>query len=352
MGFCFRFFRFLAFKLDAELAHRLTLWVCSFFPKTIAWIFYRKQRKIDPKYSLDIGGIPWAFPVGLAAGLDKNARATDFFSSLLFGALEVGTVTPRPQGGNPRPRLYRYPKIESLRNHMGFNSEGMEIVANNIARGRRTKIIGVNLGKNRNTLANEAFKDYQKLYKHFAPLADYLVINVSSPNTPGLRALESQEALEYLFDSLEDLRKERPCPLFIKISPGLGSDILEVIVSVATKYHLTGIVATNTAVMEKFGKGGMSGTILKELAQETRERVLKLTKGTNLEVIGVGGISSFDDLLAFWKAGGKVVQIYTSFIFRGPQLLEEIREGINRKMEEEGVSSLTQLIEKIHSHGL
>ena len=342
MGFLFRIFRFFAFRVDPERIHHLTLFLFSLFPRGLSWIF--GQYRHDPKYALKVGGLVWPFPVGLAAGLDKNAVAVDFFSRLLFGAIEVGTITPLPQGGNPKVRLFRYPHLRSLRNQMGFNNEGMEKVGRNICPLKRRKILGINLGKNKSTPKEKAPEDYRKLYEYFAPLGDYLVINVSSPNTPGLQELQGQ--LEDILASLEEARRQNPCPLFVKISPDLPEESLVSIVEVAKNYRLTGLIASNTAVMEDFGPGGMSGEILREKARTTRRKLLRLVEGRGLEVIGVGGIASFEDILEFWREGGKVVQIYTSFIYHGPSLLKDIKDRIDELLEKEGVDSLEELLSR------
>ncbi len=341
----FQVFKFFAFRIDPERAHNAALLAFSLFPKIILLFFGRHKK--NPKYSLNVNGVSWAFPVGLAAGLDKNAQAVTFFSNLPFGAVEVGTVTPLPQKGNLRPRLFRYPKIKSLRNLMGFNNHGMEKIGRNIQLVNRTVPLGVNLGKNRQTPDDKAFLDYQKLYKHFASLADYLVINISSPNTLGLKKHQEGEKLKRILDALKKLRNDCPCPLFLKISPGLSKKLLKNIVDIAQNYHLSGIIATNTAVMEKYGSGGMSGEILKNQARDTRKQLLRLSKGTGLEIIGVGGISNFQDILEFWKDGGKVVQIYTAFVYQGPRFFKKIQREIDKLMKEKKAQTLEEMLHMI-----
>ena len=281
--------------------------------------------------------------MGLAAGLDKNAKALGFFSNIGLGALEVGTVTPLPQEGNLKPRLFRYPDIHSLRNSMGFPNDGMDIIERRIAsfRGssKNTIPIGINLGKNRDTPMRQAFRDYQILYDRFDPLADYLVINISSPNTPGLLKLQQKKELERILDSLSDSRRDYPCPLFIKVAPDIDRQALKELVAIGEKYHLSGLIATNTASMESYGAGGMSGEILKEKANQTRKMALALTKDSPLEIIGCGGISSFEDILEFWKEGGHIVQIYTALIYKGPSLLREIKDKIDQLMKEKNAGS-------------
>lgn len=341
-------FKWWAFKFDAEIAHELAL--SSFKSAPFLAEIFPHLENIGRKYTVKVGTLNWSFPVGLAAGLDKNAEAIDFFSRLGFGAVEVGTVTVRAQNGNPRPRLFRYPKEESLRNQMGFNNVGAKKVLANIAEAQNSRILGVNLGKNKNTTTANAPSDYQSLYKTFAPVADYLVVNVSSPNTPGLRDLQKKEELEAIFKAIETEREKFSRPLFVKISPDLNFADVEDVVELAQKYSLEGIIATNTTLMPELGAGGVSGRLLLERSQKIRAHLLQCTRHSKLEVIGVGGISSFEDLLQFWRQGGKVVQIYTSFIYQGPQLLVDIKKGIDELMEKEKAKNLAHLIEMLGPH--
>ena len=348
----FRLFKFFAFKIGPETAHRLVFFVLSTLPDRLADILFgRLPERGQAKYELDIAGTKWPFPVGLAAGLDKNAEAIDFFARLSFGAVEVGTVTPRAQEGNPKPRVFRYPQVRSLRNSMGFPSGGMEVVLGNVRSSKRCGVLGINIGKNKDTPQSDAYRDYRELYRRFAAVGDYLVVNVSSPNTPGLRSLQRSEELGKILGSLGDLRERWPCPLFIKISPDLDGGRLREIVELAVKFDLAGLVVSNTVPMEAYGEGGMSGEVLRDAAREARRRVLELASATNLEVIGVGGISSFEDVLEFWRQGGKVVQVYTAFIYRGPSLLGEIRDGIDVLMREKNVQTVQELIEIVREEG-
>ncbi len=337
-------FKFLAFRFEPEMAHHLTLKLASQFPAPLVLLF--GQQEIGQCYQTPLKcGLNWPFPVGLAAGLDKNAVAVDFFSSLFLGAIEVGTVTPRPQEGNPRPRIFRFPREHSLRNHLGFNNLGMNQVRNNLQRARRHgKILGVNLGKNKDTPLERAEEDYRLLYQTFAPLADYLVINISSPNTPGLRQLQKREYLTSLAQSLKEERQKNPRPLFLKIDPDLEVKELDSIVQCAFDFNLAGIIATNTTMMPELGKGGVSGRKLKQRAQRMRREILaRVRPDSPLDVIGVGGIESFEDLYQFWTHGGRVVQIYTSFIYQGPKLLKDIQRGIDAQLEKHGLKTLEQL---------
>jgi dihydroorotate dehydrogenase len=334
--------------MDAEKAHNFAIKNMHRFPKLMSGPFCHKNH--NDKYKIDIGPIKWDFPVGLAAGLDKNAEALNFFSRLLFGAVEIGTVTPLPQEGNAKPRMFRYISEESLRNCMGFNNGGSEEVYNNIMNTKDINTcLGINLGKNKTTSVEDTPLDYKKLYNKFYQLADYLVINVSSPNTPGLRDLQQTESLALILDAIAEDREANPTPLFIKISPDLSFDDIPGIVELASKYKITGLIATNTTIMKDRGAGGVSGKLLTNKAKEIRFKVLESIKAIDptLEFIGVGGISGFDELWDFWKAGGKACQIYTAFIFQGPQILDDIKNEIDRVLELNNKNTVKELLENI-----
>lgn len=349
-------FKKVAFQLDPEMAHNLSMGALSSFPKKMSQIFSagRKCSNFDlEKYDLSLtlkDGNYWSFPVGLAAGLDKNAEAINFFTRILFGAVEVGTVTPKPQEGNPRPRMFRLKEDESLLNRMGFNNEGMERTYLNIVRSdRHGKVLGVNLGKNKVTPQDKACEDYQKLYEKFAPVANYLIVNVSSPNTPGLRDLQNINALKEIFDALKDQRAENDKPLYLKIAPDLAMEDLPGIVELAHDYKLAGLIATNTTIMPEVGQGGVSGKLLTNKSRHVRNRLLEIMgKDSPLEMIGVGGISSFDEILDFWKNGGRATQIYTSFIYQGPEILFDIEARIIELLKKNEIVRLSEFIDNIH----
>lgn len=301
---------------------------------------------LNDRFTLDVGGVKWPFPIGLAAGLDKNAMAIDFFSRLPLGAVEVGTVTPKPQAGNDKPRLFRYVEEESLRNRMGFNNDGAEALLDRIKKSKRNgRSLGVNLGKNKTTPADKACDDYASLYKTFAKDADYLVVNVSSPNTPGLRDLQGEEEMNRIFDALAPLRKDTPVPLYLKIAPDLSDEGILSLVEISKKHNLSGLIATNTTIMEERGPGGVSGKLLAAKSREVRLRILEALKETpGIELIGVGGVSSSRDLFEFWQAGGNLMQVYTAFIFQGPSLLLNIYNDIEKLLQINGSASLAELL--------
>ncbi|MBT3585167.1 MAG: quinone-dependent dihydroorotate dehydrogenase [Halobacteriovoraceae bacterium] len=344
----YQVFKKIAFSLDAEVAHVQAIEFLSRFPLIASECFLGKE--LGDKYKITSGGLTWDFPIGLAAGLDKNAECIDFFTRIPFGAVEVGTVTPLPQEGNPKPRLFRLAKEESLRNQMGFNNFGMDTIFENVQHASRNgKILGINLGKNKLTPQEDAPQDYRKLYKKFHKVADYLVINVSSPNTPGLRDLQEESGLRRIFEALVELRAAFPKPLFLKIAPDLSEDALPSIVKLAEEFRLEGIIATNTTIIPALGAGGVSGKLLTEKAALVRKKLLELTSNSSLEIIGVGGISCFEDLWEFWQQGGKVVQIYSAFIYQGPSILNNFRKEIDEVLEINQSSSLSELLKNIKS---
>lgn len=343
----YNLFKPIAFAMDAEKVHDLTISILS---KNGHWGSFLGVSESNTNFNLKVGNRTWSFPIGLAAGLDKNAQCYDFFDNLGFGAVEVGTVTPLAQTGNPKPRLFRYPKEESLRNCMGFNNLGADFMFETVSRlpqykEQRATPLGVNIGKNKVTPDEIAHEDYRILYEKFKGLADYIVVNVSSPNTPGLREHQSRDGLEMILKSLE--RREGDVDLFVKISPDMNIESLPDVIEVAKKYHVTGIIGTNTTIMEDRGVGGISGKLLFDKARVMRKKCLELTKEAGLEFIGVGGFSSFEEILEYWKDGGRAVQIYSAFIFQGPDLLKDIEHKTKELMDFHGVSTFEELLERL-----
>lgn len=336
-------FKNIAFKLDAEVAHELTIKSMHLLGP---WV---KPTPTDPRFKLETMGLTFQSPIGLAAGLDKNAEAINFLSYLPFSFIEVGTVTPKPQPGNEKPRLFRYPEEESLRNCMGFNNLGMDKILSNINESnRRGKILGVNLGKNKITDNDRAKDDYAVLYEKFAPVSDYLVINVSSPNTPGLRDLLQDKGMREIFEAVRIKRKNNPKPLLVKVSPDMRDEELSSVVNLVKEFKLSGIIATNTTIMPERGAGGVSGKLLFEKAKRTRKFLLERLKETpEIELIGVGGFSSYEDILDYWRDGGKLVQLYSAFIFQGPPLLYEIEKKLSDDMTVKKVTSFEEFLSSI-----
>lgn len=335
-------FKSIAFKTDPEKAHDLALSMFERFPQAARLM---PRAKPDQKYRLNDGHQTWNFPVGLAAGFDKNARALDFLSRLGFGTVEAGTITPKPQPGNNKPRISRLASEKSLLNSMGFPNEGQLRISRRLERKKWEAgcKIGANLGKNKTTPPENVPEDYAALYEGLAPLSDYLVINISSPNTPGLRALQSREGFRAICEALESKRGDAPKPLYLKIAPELDASDLKDLIELCKEFRFAGVVCCNTGVSHNRGKGGLSGEAIKEQARLSRERVLAATAETpELSVIGAGGISGFEDALDFWQKGGSFVQIYTAFIYQGPKILRDIQAGIDRLLKEEGASSFQE----------
>ncbi|MFA6237626.1 MAG: quinone-dependent dihydroorotate dehydrogenase [Bacteriovorax sp.] len=332
------YFKTIAFKVDAEVAHELTLKSMSMLGP---WV---NNTPTDRRFKLEAMGLTFKSPIGLAAGLDKNAAAINFLTYLPFSFVEVGTVTPLPQVGNPKPRLFRYIEEESLRNCMGFNNAGAEVILKNIQNAdRREKILGVNLGKNKITPNEKAPQDYAILYETFAPHADYLVINVSSPNTPGLRDLLQDKGLRDIFEAVNEKRKKKVKPLLVKVSPDMSHEELTSVVNLVKEYKLSGIIATNTTIMPERGAGGVSGKLLYEKARATRKFLLQQLKETpEIELIGVGGFSKYEDLLDFWSDGGRLIQLYSAFVFQGPKILFDIEKRLAEDMTKSGIASFEE----------
>lgn len=343
------YFRKWIFYLDPERAHDLTLSIAERFPFVASpWCPEWMERQ---EFRTEIPGIKksFPFPIGLAAGLDKDARALKFFSNLGFGFIEVGTVTPLPQPGNSRPRLWRYPEAESLRNCFGFNNQGISASAQRLKKFRADVPlcaipIGVNLGKNKQTTEELAAQDYLLGHQELAALADYVVINVSSPNTPGLRHLQGEKQMREILQTMKDARKLNPTPLFIKISPDLEKTDVISLAKLTQEFNLAGIVATNTTLRPDLGPGGVSGKWLRDKSRQIRQWCLEEFRGNpNCSVIGVGGVSDYGDLQEFWRQGGKLMQIYTSFIYQGPGIMQRIAYAMQMDMQVRNVNNVEEL---------
>jgi dihydroorotate dehydrogenase len=331
----------LLFRLEPERAHNLTvalLRVSGALPPVAAML--REQfRPAHSTTAVRAFGLTFANPLGLAAGYDKDGLAWRGLAALGFGHIEVGTVTVRPQGGNPGPRVFRIPESEAVINRMGFPNRGAEFVARRL-QGPRPKglVLGVNIGKNKDTPLEEAAADYTSLIHTFAPLADYLAVNISSPNTPGLRALQSGPALEALLRDLRIARLEasrklgRNVPILLKLAPDLSPEQLVDAVAAIRQSGMDGIILSNTTLGRDgltaavaAQSGGMSGKPLRRRATELLTRVADLTGG-RFPVIAAGGVMSAGDALEKLDAGATLVQVYTGLIYHGPSLVKSILE--------------------------
>lgn len=333
----------LLFILPAERAHHFTmsmLRILNGVPLLRRSVFNYQNHRSHPFMGLNF---PSRF--GMAAGFDKNASYLRELRDLGFGFVEIGTVTPKPQSGNPKPRLFRLPADEALINRMGFNNDGADKIAARLREYRESNghdlIIGGNIGKNKVTPNEDAPSDYDYSYRALFPYVDYFVINVSSPNTPNLRELQEKEPLEKLFKTLRSAEEELcqssktvPKPILLKIAPDMNDVLLEQIVSLCVENGLTGIIASNTtiereglktgaAALDEIGNGGLSGAPLKARSTAMIRRIRELAP--ELLIIGVGGIMSGADARQKIEAGADLVQIYTGFIYRGPELLKELQ---------------------------
>ena len=310
----------LLFSLDPETAHNLTISIAKLGP-----FLGRLSGKIpNPELKLRVGSLDWIFPIGLAAGLDKNAEALPFFSSQGFGSVECGTVTLKPQDGNLRPRMFRYPQDLSLRNAMGFPNHGLLEILPRIKNYHGSPPLGVNLGKNKETSEVDSIEELSLLFNTLIEYGDYFVINVSSPNTPGLRALQEKSYLSELFSELNKNRNSKD--LYLKIAPDLSKEKIIELTHLAQEFKLSGLIATNTTIIPERGAGGISGLLLKKKSQEVRRIILN--EETDLEVIAVGGISNVNDLFELWKDGGKAAQVYTAYVYQGPDLIKKFHMAI------------------------
>lgn len=326
----------LLFSLDPETAHDFTMNIAKLCPMMGRISGQSPEREME----LTVGTTRWTFPIGLAAGLDKNAEALSFFSAQGFGAIECGTITLKPQIGNPRPRMFRYPEEQSLRNAMGFPNKGLLEILPRLKSYEGSVPLGINIGKNKDTSAEDSIEELSILFETLSDYASYFVVNVSSPNTPGLRALQEKSYLTELFSVLNENRKGKD--LYLKIAPDLEREKVSELTQLAREMRLSGLIATNTTIMPERGAGGISGRLLAEKSRLVREIILK-EKGP-LELIAVGGITGPQDLFDLWKDGGKAAQIYTAYVFQGPDLLRKFHKAVGKFVTEQNLS-LNQFFE-------
>jgi dihydroorotate dehydrogenase len=333
----YAFARPFLFGLDPETAHELTLASLARMQGTPLRWAYCNGFVPDP---IELAGLRFPNRIGLAAGLDKNARCIDALGGMGFGFVEVGTVTPRPQPGNPRPRMFRLPEANALINRLGFNNDGLDAFVANVQRSRfrrQGRLLGLNIGKNAATPIEDATGDYLACLSGVYPHADYVTVNISSPNTKNLRALQSDEALDALLSAIAARREElaarhgRRVPIFVKIAPDLDAGQVEVIAATLRRHGMDGVIATNTTIARDTVKGlahadeagGLSGGPVLEASNRVIAQ-LRATLGRGYPIIGVGGVLSANDALSKLQAGADVVQIYTGLIYKGPALVDEI----------------------------
>jgi dihydroorotate dehydrogenase len=294
-------------------------------------------------------GLDFANPLGMAAGFDKNGRVVDQLAALGFGFVEVGTVTFHPQPGNERPRLFRLPADEALINRFGFNNDGASAVVERLRHIRRKCVVGVNIGRNKEVANDDAIANYLSSYDIAAEVADYIAVNVSSPNTPGLRDLQREESLRELLTALRHRNTKSRIPLLVKIAPDLADGEIESIAAAAVEIGLDGIIATNTTIDRsqlriKTGEaGGLSGKPLKNRSTEVVARIYGVTNG-KLPIIGVGGIFSGEDAYEKIAAGSSLVQAYTGFVYAGPYFARDVNKRLAEILRERGFCSVAEAV--------
>lgn len=349
----------LFFHLEPEMAHHAAMWSLKaassvpFATKGLSSVFDYH----DPRLATRAFGLRFRNPVGLAAGYDKNGIALRELANLGFGHLEVGTVTAIPQDGNPGKRIFRLKEDQAVINRMGFPNQGADVILKRLVDVRKRGInsqIGVNIGKGRNTPLEDAVEDYWKLLEMFHPYADFFVLNVSSPNTKGLRQLQSKKALKELLTGLAGIWQafRSRVPLLVKIAPDLSFEEIDDILDVLLEVEADGIVATNTALErmnlrtqqpERFEQGGLSGPPLCSRSTQII-RYIYGQVGNKLPIIGVGGVDSVDSALEKIQAGASLVQVYTGMIYQGPAIVSAINRGLARRVEELGVRNVSELV--------
>jgi dihydroorotate dehydrogenase len=345
----FLLLRSLLFLMPAESAHGFTMAILTLVNKLKLIPVMSRLLSARIQHShVEIMGLTFRNRLGLAAGFDKNAEYLDVFDSLGFGFVEVGTVTPKAQEGNPKPRLFRLPADHALINRMGFNNEGVEAMIDRLKyfRSKRPNtelIIGGNIGKNKITPNSEAADDYKTCFKKLYPLVDYFVVNVSSPNTPNLRELQDKEPLRKIFQSLQSAQQEiielNPNqvsrPVLVKISPDNAKATVDDILDLVQEFSLAGVVSSNTTIertglktsnneVESMGNGGLSGKPLKKRSDDLIAYLRK--RNPTMTIFGVGGVESAEDALAKREAGSDLIQVYTGFIYEGPKLMARASE--------------------------
>ncbi|MGI8610923.1 MAG: quinone-dependent dihydroorotate dehydrogenase [Sphingomicrobium sp.] len=331
----------LMFALDAERAHRATIAALKLWPK-------RKPPLFPPSLRSTVAGLEFPSPVGLAAGFDKDAEFPDQMLALGFGFVEVGTLTPRPQPGNPRPRLFRLREDRAVINRLGFNNQGQVAAFERLKRCGHRGIVGVNIGANKDS--PDLIADYVCGVEAMVQIARYLTINISSPNTPGLRGLQDEGALDELLAAVRGARRPGGPPLFLKVAPDLGDGDPERIVRAALDHGVDGLIVANTTVSRPPLKsrhadqsGGLSGEPLKPLALEAL-RNFRTASGGQIPLIGVGGIANADDAWDRIRAGASLVQLYTAMVYQGPGIARRIARGLAERLARESMASIAEAV--------
>ena len=334
----------LLFRLDAERAHRLAIAGLKLVP--------RGSLPAPGPLATEVAGIAFANPLGMAPGFDKDAEVPDAVMGLGFGFSEIGTVTPRPQAGNPKPRLFRLAEDRAVINRMGFNNGGLDAAVARLASRKRQGVVGINVGANKDS--DDRVADYLTGLTRMAPLADYITINISSPNTPGLRDLHGDQELEELLGAIAANRPENCPPIFLKVAPDLDPDAPARIVAAVIKHGIDGIIVSNTTISRPQGAlalkshhageaGGLSGAPLRDLALQQLRRFRKASGGA-IPLIGVGGIASAEDAWARIRAGASLVQLYSAIVYEGPGIARTVLEGMEKLMLQYGFSTIAEVV--------
>lgn len=340
-GMLFDLARPALFAIDPERAHRLTV-------RALA-LAGRRGPPAAGALAIEVAGLGFPNPLGMAAGFDKDAEVPDQLLGLGFGFAEVGSITPRPQAGNPRPRLFRLVEDRAVINRMGFNNGGAEVARDRLVRrAGRPGIVGINVGANKDS--EDRIADYVAMTRAMAPLASYLAVNISSPNTPGLRALQDEGALTGLLDAVIEARGTAGPPVFLKVAPDLESADIDAIARIALDRKLGALIVSNTTITRPAllsanarETGGLSGAPLRDLAQQ-RLRDFRKATGAAIPLVGVGGIASAEDAWARIRAGASLVQLYSAMVYGGPGLPRRILRGLEALMRRDGFASIAEAV--------
>jgi len=341
----YKIVRFFLFLFKPEFIHQISFILIKFgaiIPGKM-WSWRLLFRVSNTRLEREVFGLKFDNPVGLAAGFDKDAKLFDELASFGFGFVEIGTVTPLPQDGNPKPRLFRLKEDHAIINRMGFNNQGIEAAVARLRRKKSNIIIGGNIGKNKVTPNERAVNDYEMCFEKLFPYVDYFAVNVSSPNTPGLRELQEKEPLTSLLNRLQELnsQKDKRKPILLKIAPDLTNKQLDDIIQIISVTMIDGVIATNTTIdrsglkidknkVELIGNGGLSGKPVKERSTEVI-KYLSDKSNKAFPIIGVGGIHSAEDAIEKLEAGATLLQVYTGFIYEGPALVKRINKAILKR---------------------
>jgi len=328
------------FLIDPERAHRLTIEALRMMP-------HGGPAKAGP-LAIEVAGIAFPNPLGMAPGFDKDAEVPDAVLGLGFGFTEIGTVTPRPQPGNPKPRLFRLAQDRAVINRMGFNNGGLELARTRLAARKRRGIVGANVGANKDSA--DRIADYITGLRAFAPVADYLTVNISSPNTPGLRDLQGDKELADLLGAVAAERQVGDPPVFLKVAPDLDAAAPARIVEAVVRHGLSGIIVSNTTISRPPLKsrdageaGGLSGAPLRDLAQQRLRDFHAVSQGA-VPLIGVGGIASAEDAWARIRGGASLVQLYSAMVYAGPGIARQITRGLERLMRRDGFATIAEAV--------